>query len=156
MSTVCFDTNIIINAIQENELEENIVKTKLLIHDCKVRKINIIIPSLVIAEILMGLEQEKISFFCSDIGKLAMIVPFDIKAALEYGKISRVKWTKRQDLDIPRNKMKIDMLIIATAIANKAECIYSEDEGLMRVADGFIETRKLPGYRHQTEIGLQL
>lgn len=154
MSIVCFDTNVLISAIQDDETDENTLKAKLLIRDCKTRKVNILIPSLVIAEVFMRLDHVDRSSFFSDISRLAIIAPFDVRASFEYGKVSDAKWSRRKEFNISRNEMKFDMLIVATAMANKSECIYSEDAGVIKVADGFIETRKLPGYKQQTAIDL--
>ena len=46
--------------------------------------------------------------------------------------------------DIRKEKMKLDHLIIANALAHNATCIYSHDTGLKKWANGIIDVKELP------------
>ncbi len=48
--------------------------------------------------------------------------------------------------DPSRIKLKDDCKIVATAIRYKANCIYSEDDGVQKFAQGKIEVRDVPKY----------
>lgn len=47
--------------------------------------------------------------------------------------------------------MKIDRMIVATAVSRKADCIYSEDEGLKAFAEGYIPVYPIPYIAKQVE-----
>ena len=48
--------------------------------------------------------------------------------------------------------MKADYLIMATALAKGADCIYSEDAGLKKFAQGHINVRPLPNIEQRTSL----
>ncbi|MDM8558566.1 hypothetical protein [Candidatus Parabeggiatoa sp. HSG14] len=39
---------------------------------------------------------------------------------------------------------KVDGMIVATAVTQKATCIYSHDPGLAKFASGYIEVKEIP------------
>lgn len=48
--------------------------------------------------------------------------------------------------------MKADFMIAATALARGADCIYSEDIGLRRFAQDYIDVRPLPNVERQMSL----
>jgi predicted nucleic acid-binding protein len=78
-----------------------------------------------------------------------MVAQYDIRAALYYAKIWRAKSDKSKLKELQENgktrqELKADRMIVATALANGSECIYSHDGGLKVFGDGFIEVRSVP------------
>jgi len=49
-------------------------------------------------------------------------------------------------------ELKIDSLIVATAISQKAECIYSHDDGVKAFAQDYIEVKEIPFIPRQTSM----
>lgn len=81
-----------------------------------------------------------------------LITPFDAQCAMEFSKL----WKKKSDSqkeEVSR-KMKPDYMILATAIARKAEVLYTEDRKLQRLAGDYIRTEGLPGYTVQTSLDI--
>lgn len=48
--------------------------------------------------------------------------------------------------------MKADLMIIATALAKGASCIYSEDSGLKKFAQDYIDGKPLPNIEKQMSL----
>ncbi len=86
---------------------------------------------------------------------LHQIAPYDTAAALIAAQLwieknkgsSSISDDLREGLKDPsRIKLKDDCKIVATAIRYKANCIYSEDDGVQKFAQGKIEVRDVPKY----------
>ena len=144
---ICFDTSILIWGIKQEsnpEQEQNIEKAAHLIRTCSRDGTVVIIPSIVVAELLSGVDAKIRDNILKGLSGFR-VVPFDLQAALLYAKI----WTKdarrkAKSLEITRTETKADSMIVATAIAHGATCVYSHDNGLGVFADGHIEVCELP------------
>ena len=155
MSLVCFDTMIVVWGIQgwaNNNQDIMIDRANQAIIDCQENNHKIIIPSIVLAEILSGIDAKTRKGFHELVSKNFLVIPFDTLAALEFAnlwdnKINRDKI--KSDLNgkgikITRAEMKADLMIISTAKSKNSDFIYSHDEKLMSCAEGIIDVRYLP------------
>ena len=157
MRIVCLDTQTLIWGIkrQASKGQENmILKAEHLIHQLQEQRIEAMIPTLVLAELLMPLEEENYGGFLAQMSKGFIVVPFDTSAAAHFAtlwKNWRAKHPRRQGQarNPTRAEMKTDFMIIATAISRKADCIYSEDNDIATFAEGHIEVKRLPSFFHQ-------
>jgi predicted nucleic acid-binding protein len=147
----CIDSNIIIWGIKKQSSEgqeEMIGRAESFFR--KVDEFNdfVIVPSIVIAEILAPEPIEIRAKYLEVINKSFIVAPFDTRAALKYAEImnGRFETVKKiaDEENIPRQKMKADHMIIAIAIVNNANCIYSTDNGLKSFAKGYINIQDLP------------
>lgn len=106
-------------------------------------------PALVAAEVLVHEPDEIRNQFLKILTKNFIIADFDTRAALKYAELlhGRLEEIKRiaSVNDTVRQKMKVDHLIISTAIVNNASCIYSYDKALRAFAFGHIDVREFPG-----------
>lgn len=77
------------------------------------------------------------------------IAPFDQKAALHYARM----WNSRDHQKtvgelkasgLTKREIDADRMIIATAVAHQAECIYSHDKDLRKFATGFCDAFDIP------------
>lgn len=151
MTIVCFDTQIVIWGLKEEATpgqEHMIPKARYLIDRCDQEKKTVVIPTIVVAELLSGLDSEMFVEFNRVLESQFLILPFDFKAANLYAKIWKDKRQVRKDLleqgKATRAELKADSFIVATAVANNADCIYTYDDPLKKFAKGFIDTRSLP------------
>jgi predicted nucleic acid-binding protein len=159
-SIICLDTNILIWGIKKVAppgQEDMIYRAQDLIQKLDKSSSQVIVPSLVLAELLMPVKEEDHGKFFADISKQFIIVPFDTQAALHYAtlwKSWREKNSEQQlgDNRPTRAKMKTDFMIVATAVSRKAECIYSADSDIEKFAKGHIAVRKLPVSFYQGDI----
>jgi hypothetical protein len=75
-------------------------------------------------------------------------------AALKYAEILYNRFEEVRNIaaatNTPRQKMKVDHMIIAIALVNNASCIYSTDGGLKAFANGLIDVRDLPPIKQST------
>lgn len=155
MDLVCFDTQIIIWGLKEEATdgqEVNIDKAKYLIDTCEKDGVDIIVPSIVVAELLCALDPSLHNDFRKQMHRRFIVPPFDTQAALHFAKIWREKYQFKDEYGISRTKMKADFMITATAIARGAKCIYSEDIKLKKFAQDYIDVRPLPIIERQMSI----
>lgn len=82
------------------------------------------------------------------INKSFIVVPFDTRAAMKYAEILHDRFKAvleiAQQTGTTRQKMKLDHLIIASALVNGASTIYSYDNGLKNFAVGYIDVKEFP------------
>jgi hypothetical protein len=150
---VCLDSHIIVWGIKEEATpgQENMIpKAKLFFAWLDEQKHDVIIPSVVVGELLMRVpatEHEKVTQFFE---KRFRVPSFDLMCASKYAEI----WQKRNEdktidflkkkMNATREEIKADCQIVAIAIVQKAQCIYSYDDKLKKFAEGFIEVRQMP------------
>ena len=128
MSIVCIDTNILIWGIkkQATEGQENkIDQAERFLKHLDSKGNDIIVPSLVVAELLMNIPNEQKGILLNKISKSFRIVAFDTISATLYSTIwfdlnrDNKELINKSQL---KNEMKIDCMIIAIAKTNNAEC----------------------------------
>ena len=144
MSFVCLDTNVLIWGIKRQASAaqaEMIPRTRRFLDSLHKQQIRAVVPAVVVAELLMPLPLEEHNNFVADMSQQFIVPPFDSLVASFLAKVWQAKKGQR---DIQRNEIKYDSMVIATALALKASCIYSHDPNLRTVADGLIECRDIP------------
>ncbi|MDX1521753.1 MAG: PIN domain-containing protein [Anaerolineae bacterium] len=150
MKLVCFDTQVMIWGIKGEATpgqEDMISKSQYLIKKCDDEKIQVLIPSIVVAELLSGTKPEKHKDIFQVIQKRFIVQPFDARCSVQYAKIWQAKKRVSQELKeegATRAEIKADCMIIATTVVNQAVCIYTHDRPLRRLAQGFVDARDLP------------
>lgn len=109
----------------------------------------LLVPAIVVGEFLIRIPAEAYQTTTNLIQRNFMVAQFDVRAASFYAKIWRAKQNKAllEELSASgktRQELKADRLIIATALANGAECIYSHDNGVIAFGKDFIDVRDVP------------
>lgn len=149
---ICVDTNILIWGVKREATpgqEIMIERANYFLDKSQEEGLKFILPSLVLGEIMARTPPEKAMDFYRVMHKRFIIVPYDALAAIEFGKMCHRWKDKNPNSDVigpdcSRKKIKVDQMIIATAIARKACCIYTHDAGIHKLADGMIEVYELP------------
>lgn len=164
MTLVCIDTQILVWGVKQeanSEQDEMIGKAINFLEHLDENKVKVIVPAIVVAELLMPIPIKAQSSFMSLIQENFLIVPFDGAAAAHFAQI----WQQNKDHNIleevkagfhnaTRSEMKADYMIVATAVARRARCIYSNDGPLTKFAKGCIEVRRMPDIARQSRLNL--
>jgi len=153
---VCLDNHILIWGIRQVATpgqEDMIRRTRLFFEFLEKKNAQIIIPSVVAGEFLLGVPLENHQKIMEVLEKKFQIAPYDTAAAL----IAAELWIERNKgstgisdelkeglADPSRIKLRDDCKIVATAIKCRADCLYSEDEGVKKFAQGRIEVKEVP------------
>ena len=158
MSLICLDTQILIWGIKEEaeqDQEEFISKSKILIEHLQDNGDKILIPSIILSEFILHLPQESHTTVVNLLTANFFVAPYDQLTALHYARIwqnqehqNRVR--EIHELGTTRNEIKADRMIVATAVAHNAERIYSHDKGLRNFAEGFCDAYDIPTIPIQT------
>jgi len=87
-----------------------------------------------------------------------IIVPYDLQAAARFAAL----WKEREerniieklkvDFEATRTQLRADCMIVATALAQNASCIYSHDRRLKAFAGDSIHVYKLPREQRQYDL----
>ncbi len=148
---VCLDSMICVWAIKKqanDNQKHHLDNAEYLLELIDENKWKVIIPTVVIAEILMVEPEEKYQEYLETINKSFIVAEFDVRAATKYSQILNknlpdLKKIAKEE-GVSRDKMKVDHLILACALVNGAKVIYTHDEKLSRFSEGLIVARSLP------------
>lgn len=108
----------------------------------------LIIPTVVLAEVLAPEPPDKREQYLHVIEEAFLVKNFDIRAALKYAQMLHSRFEEVKNLateqNVTRQRMKIDHIIIATAMVNNANAIVSYDTPLKKFSEGFINVIQFP------------
>jgi len=129
--------------------EDMIPRTKAFIESIDDDETSVLIPSIVIAEFIMPVPPELHAMVINLFNKNFIIAPFDALAASKFALVWQAYKPPEEAKELIRNEatraeLKADTMIVATAIARKADCIYSHDKWLTTIAKNFIEVKEIP------------
>lgn len=158
---VCFDTHVLIWGVKEQATEgqeHEIVKAKGFLHHLSQKGIRALLPSVVVAEFLTAIPADLHPMVNNLLERSFIIGSFDQRAAAQFAQI----WQSQQKLGaveeikvsigVGREGLKSDCMIVATAITGGASCIYSQDKGLKKFAEGHIRVFEIPEILEQSEL----
>ncbi|MFH0957720.1 MAG: hypothetical protein V1897_03365 [Pseudomonadota bacterium] len=159
LTLVCLDSNIVIWGIKgtaSSGQEGMVPKAKAFLEYLQENKITALIPMPVLAEILIHVPAENHLGFIDHLRKGYHLPPFDFQAASFYARLfkTNIKSLKKErgDQHLTNRDIKADLMIVASALAQGASCIYSDDKGLMKVAGNAIKVEKLPSLARQERL----
>lgn len=157
MTLVCLDTHILIWGLKheaEPGQEEMIARARALLESFDKDNTQVMIPSVVLAELLINIPSEQHLGFISELERKFMIIPFDSGASLKYADLwNTKKQIRNEDSTFTREHFKTDLMIVASAISRESDCIYSGDAYIQKVSIGSIECLNIPPLSGQ--IGLE-
>ncbi len=150
---VCLDTQILLWAIKEESSDPkntNMIRwAKLFLRELdKWDDVRVMIPSVVVAELMIDVDMDKYETAIEILKNHIMIAPFDLSASLIYSRI----WNQKSDIikslidsrEMSKSHIKYNCQIISSAVAQEAVCIYSYDEYMKVIADKIIDVHKMP------------
>lgn len=152
---VAFDTNICVwGIVQPTGVRDNLVsRTRALIKSIKDGGGTVMIPAPVLGELLAAVPINEQAARHDAITKYARVYPFDSLCAEVYAQMI-FKYHKGKSLEssqqfekenrVPRQKVKVDYMIAAIAVANNCDCLYTDDDGLRSFASPYIPVLGVP------------
>ncbi len=154
---VTFDTPLLIYGIQQKASSENadlVTRTKELIRRLGDKRAKIMVPAPALTEFLVGLPPPLRS--PKILTDLFAVGSFDAQcaqiAAELQANVDRMKQI-RQQYQIPKQCLKVDTMIIATAIAYNSGMIYTNDLGHFKdIAQNRIVIKEIPPLPDRTNL----
>lgn len=162
---VCIDTQILVwGVLKKPPLgEEHLVQLSSdFLRWIEEQKCRVILPTVIVAELLVTVppedQTEAMKRFRSD----WRVVEFDLPAAQQFAVMRQSQLIKNRlthllDPNNPgatREALKADVMIIATAIAQRAQIIYSNDRHLRSLAEGYILAKNFVDETFQRSLNL--
>lgn len=155
---MCIDNHVLIWGVGEfatNGQEDMIDRTKRFLIWLENRKVDILIPSVIIAEFLMNIPHEAHPAIIKVLEKSFITAPFDTQAAAMYARIWREKKGENvvkqlQQSGRIREAIKVDCMMVAIAVVRGANLIYSNDTiGVAKIANGYVDVSEIPNIEQQ-------
>jgi predicted nucleic acid-binding protein len=158
MAVACIDTHILIWGIQgvaTSGQTEMISRATALLAQFDKDGTRVVIPSIVLGEFLLGLPVDEHPRYQELINRRFIVVPYDLRASLQFSKL----WHRKSDAKVietikqggaTRTELRADTMIVATALAAGATCIYGHDTRVSKLADGFIPFQDITQMMLQT------
>lgn len=158
---VCLDTNIIIWGIKQEATpgqEDMIPKSVAFLRKLDETGTKIAIPSVVLAEAMLPIPKQRHDEFIRGFYRTMMVYPLDARVSALTAEIwyEKCSHAHRDQINngafVSRDHLKLDCLILATAISAGAIVIYSQDGHLEDLAEGRIQVCKVPEIASQLEL----
>jgi hypothetical protein len=131
---VCLDTTVTIMGIKGTGGDEAAIeRSKALIQSLRKSKVSIVLPTVVMSETLVRVPFADHRAFMDQLQKSFIVVPFDTAAASQFANLWNIHKNHvfardaKKDPERTRAMLKADCMIIATAMAVGAECIYTHN-----------------------------
>ena len=149
MSVVCVDTQLLFWAIMGRGTDDQqlLDSAREFMKMLDANGDRIIVPSIVVGEMLVPVEEWHVKQVMTQYKTYWRIADYDVRCALQFAKMRRNHALEKrvkslQELEgVTRRELIADVMIIATAIANSADIIYSHDEPLRKLAEDWIEAK---------------
>lgn len=149
MTIVCVDTQVLFWAIEgRGTNDQHLLKeARDFVNWIIEIASHIIIPSIVVGELLVPIEDTHIVKTLNRIKKDWIVVDYDVRAAMKFAQMRRNHAFEKRRLELrqlelaTRRELVADAMIIATAIVNDADIIYTYDEPMCKLADGWIDAK---------------
>lgn len=124
------------------EMEE---RAAILLRQLEEDKAQVVVPSIVLAELLTDMDEEKHSEFIATMSGQFFIAPFDVRAAsLSAQLYMRHRNLRKKKAKNDRKIFRTDTLIIASAKTAGARVFFSNDKRSRKIASSVMEARDLP------------
>jgi predicted nucleic acid-binding protein len=117
------------------DVAEMFRRSRLLIDDLKRRDARIYVPTVVVSELLIGIEREKHGSFIAALQSLFVVVPFDVRATSLAAELWMHNHSLPPEEKLERRYLKSDVLILASAKVAGARFFYSYDKKCRKLAD---------------------
>jgi predicted nucleic acid-binding protein len=162
LDLVCLDTQILIWGIQENAKlgqEDMIRRAQYLFRELSQARTKALVPSVVIGEFLLKIPASMHTMVLNLMREGFLTAPYDLQAAACFASLwqerdeGNIIRYLRDELQATRAELRADCMIVATAIVQKASCIYSHDKKLKTFAGNAIQVIKLPREQDQLNLG---
>ena len=161
MALICLDSHVLIWGIKEHsqpDQQDMIARAKNYLEHLDDNGDRVLLPAIVVAEFMMRIPEEHHATFVNLMRKSFFPAPFDTAAAMAFSKVWRSKKSTDEvqalidDPAVRREELKADCMIVATAIAHKADAIITHDKKLAVFADGFIKCSEIPEIARQMDL----
>jgi predicted nucleic acid-binding protein len=156
MKRVCLDNHILIWGVRgfaTTGQEEMVSRARTLFEELDEADADVLVPAVVVSEFLAGVAKAQHANLLDVLNRRFQLPPFDVRTAAVAAGLWRDAAERNPHLreqvreafpGTERAKVKADLMILATALVRKADALYTHDGPLAKVAEGFIEVRKLP------------
>jgi len=164
MKQAILDSHILIWGIKEQAedgQEEMIERTQQFFEECKKNKTQLLVPSVVVGELLTAVDVKYHPMTLNLLQGAFLIPSYDAASSAIFARLWREKKESgavdqiREELQATRQELKADCMIVATAIAQKADAIFSHDAKLKAFASGQIKVLEVPGLQAQQKLSLE-
>jgi|SRR5690554_1571011 len=164
MKQIVFDTHILIWGIKEEakpDQEEMIERTRQFIEQCLAKGTRILVPSVVVGELLTAVEMRSHVMTLNLLQSAFIVPPYDAAASAIFARLWQKKQESgaidkiRRELGATRQELKADCMIVATAVAQKADALYSHDAKLARFASDEIKILEVPRLQAQCRLNFE-
>lgn len=165
MRLVAIDTNIAVWGVRKTATpgqEYRLADAKIFIDRLTKERAVVALPMTVVGEYLAALPVHTHAASMAVLQKRFRLYPYDARCAMQAAQIWRQKKLESGEIEavkishpgVTSNKIKTDLQIIATCVANGVDTLYSEDGPLKKLAEGWVKTGGifLPGQGGQVDL----
>lgn len=109
-------------------------RARILRADLQEKNHTIVVPTIVVAELLLGLDKEHHGQFIAEIQRTCLVAPFNIRASAVAAELWLVHHKLDKKQQVARTVLKADAMIVASAQVAGASIFYSCDPKCRKLA----------------------
>lgn len=127
----------------ESPTDPMLDRTKAWLADLATNNATVLVPAPVIGEYLAGVDPAQQSAAAAQLSKQFPVAAYGLVAAVRFAELWHVAYgSGRPGADGRRHK--VDMQIVACALASRADALYSHNDDVRKFAAGRIPVREVP------------
>ena len=141
---VVFDATVLIDLFNPNASGNRRLRLELLVSTLEKQKEKIVIPAPAYTEFLIGAAGARDAYQARiEKSSVFRVEPYSKKVAMECAILLSGVFSMREKRAITKTKLKFDWMIVATAKALDASCVYTGDDDIVRFSKhaGVMSTR---------------
>lgn len=132
---VVFDASVLVDLFSKRTGGDRRSRLDHLVAGLAKQRTKVLIPTPAFAEFMVKAGKARDAFLQTiDRSSAFTVESFDRRAAVECALLLAEAWTRTQQANISRSKIKFDWQIVAIAASRKATTIYSDDPDITRAA----------------------
>lgn len=133
---VVFDTSVLVDLFNVALIGERRERLDLLVNTLEEKRERIVVPTPAYTEFLVKAGTAKNAYYqrLEDSSSVFQIEPFSKRAAVECADLLERAFSLKSRREITKTKFKFDWMIVATAKAHGASCLYCIDADIERYA----------------------
>ncbi|MBY6273961.1 MAG: hypothetical protein CW346_17455 [Bacillaceae bacterium] len=152
---VCIDNHILVWGIGKQAKkgqEAMIERAEAFLEKLKSEKHQVIIPAPVVTEFLVGIQEDRHPEVLRTLQTHFMIAAFDVPSSVYASQVWKCYYGQQDLLNGPppdgisswRTKLKVDCQVLGIAKRHQVDVLYTNDNGLLRMAKNFVRAERLP------------
>jgi len=136
--TYCLDTNCLIFGVKREGSSDKVTSAAMFIEQVEKRGDSIMVPTVALCEMLVACNHTQRAQLLAQMETTYVLVDLDTEAAAQCAELEAKLFGADGACTPERRQRRYDLMVAATAKANGADVLVTEDKRLRKILEGYI------------------